>query len=213
LIRINNKIITTIVEDMGPINPQAVVIVVSNPVDIMSYVVQKYSGLSTKQVFGSGTLLDTQRLCGAVAQKLGVSEQSVQAYIVGEHGDSQCAAWSSARVAGIPITSFASMTPEELTRIAVSARDKGAEIIARKDATFYGIGACVTSICESIIFNQKRLIPVSCCQSDLGVYLSMPAVVGENGVEQVLTLPLNEAEREQFIRSAKTLHELILQCA
>jgi len=105
LIKTNAKIVSSLVQNMLPINQRAIIIVVSNPVDIMSCVAQKYSGLPTKQIVGSGTLLDTQRLCGEVAQKLGISEQSVQAYIVGEHGDSQCAAWSCARVAGIPIAS------------------------------------------------------------------------------------------------------------
>ncbi len=212
LIKNNAAIVFSLVQSMAPINQRALIIVVSNPVDLMAYVAQKYSGLPAKQVLGSGTLLDTQRLCGEVAQKLGISEQSVQAYIVGEHGDSQCAAWSCAHIAGIPMTAFKVLTPEELNRIAASARDKGAEIIARKEGTFYGIGACIASICESIIFNQKRVIPISCFQPDFGVYLSSPVVIGENGVEQLLMLQLNENEHEQFMKSVKMLQDIIAQC-
>lgn len=209
LIKMNAKIVSSFVQGMLPLNQRAIMIVVSNPVDVMTYVAQKVSGLAPKQVLGSGTLLDTQRLCGEVAQKLGISEQSVQAYIVGEHGDSQCAAWSSARVASIPITCFKSMTADELARIAASARDKGAEIIALKGATCYGIGACVASICESIIFNQKRIMPISCFQPEFGLYVSTPAVVGENGVEQILMLPLNESEQKQFMKSVTMLQEIV----
>jgi L-lactate dehydrogenase len=211
LIKTNHHIVTTMVQNMVPINPHAIIIVVSNPVDIMTVVVQRVAGLPRSQVFGSGTLLDTQRLCGLVAQKLGVSEQSVNAYIIGEHGDSQCAAWSCARVAGIPLQNFESMSPVALQMLAEAARDKGHEIITTKEATFYGIGACVANICETIIYNQKRIIPVSCYQESLDACLSMPAIVGELGIEQVLSLPLDAQEAAQLARSAQLLKDILVQ--
>jgi len=212
LIKINKHIVSSIVTGMCPINPHAVIIVVSNPVDLMTYIAQEHADLPKTQVFGSGTWLDTQRLCGIIAHKIGLSEKSIQAYIIGEHGDSQCAAWSSARIAGIPIIMFDQLSLEELEAIAEETKGRGAEIIKNKDATYYGIGACVANICESIVFNQKRIIPVSSYMPDLNVCFSMPVVVGERGVEQVLPLPLSDAEHAQVIQSAEIMRRMLAEC-
>lgn len=209
LMRTNQKIITTIFEKLVPINPHAVIIVVTNPVDIMTLCVQRLADIPMSQIFGSGTYLDTLRLRGFIADKVGISAQSIDAYILGEHGDSQFAVWSSAQVAGMPLKNFAGMTLQELERLAQAAKQKGQDIITLKDATFYGIAACVADICESIIFNQKRIFPVSVYQERFGVCLSLPAIIGENGVEQILTVPLDSQETVKFANSAKKLSEAI----
>jgi L-lactate dehydrogenase len=209
LIRINQKIVASIVENLMPINPRAVVIVVSNPVDIMTLYVQRLACLPLNQIFGSGTYLDTMRLRCFIADKFGISPQSIDAYILGEHGDSQFVVWSSAQIAGVPLKNFAGMTIEELDRLAQLAKQKGQDIITLKDATFYGIAACVADMCESIIFNQKRVFPVSAYHEKFGVCFSLPSVIGENGIEQILSVPLNEQETVRLLNSAKKLSEAI----
>ena len=212
LIKINQKIIADIIGQMAPINPRAVLIMVSNPVDIMTYWAQRIVSLPSPQVFGSGTYLDTQRLRGFISDKLGISQQSIDAYILGEHGDSQFAVWSSAQIAGVPLKNFAGMTSRELDRLAQAAKQKGQDIITLKDATYYGIASCVTDICESVIFNQKRVFPVSVYNEGLGVCLSMPAVIGENGVDQVLSVALDEQESAKLASSAKSLSDVMAEC-
>ena len=184
-------------------------IVVSNPVDIMTLCVQRLAGLPLNQIFGSGTYLDTMRLRCFIADKLAISPQSINAYILGEHGDSHFVVWSSAQVAGVPLRNFAGMTTEELERLAQSAKQKGQDIIKLKEATFYGIAACVADMCESIIFNQKRIFPVSVYLEKFGVCLSVPSVIGENGIEQILSVSLNEQENARLLNSAKKLSDAI----
>lgn len=211
LMRTNQKIVMGLIENMLPVNPRAIMLVVTNPVDIMTLCAQKVAGLPLNQVFGSGTYLDTQRLRGFIADKLSLSPQSVNAYILGEHGDSQFAVWSSAQVAGVPLRCFDGMTPDELDKLASAAKQKGQDIITLKDATFYGIASCVTDICESIIFNQKRVFPVSTYQERFGVCLSLPVVIGENGVERVLGVPLDENEGKKLLSSAERLNNALAE--
>lgn len=213
LIKTNQSIITSIINQMVPINPKAVIIMVSNPVDLMTYWAQKVSGLPASQVFGSGTYLDTLRLRGMLAERLGVAEQSIQAFILGEHGDSQFAVWSSANVAGMPLKDFPHFDREQMDAVAKGAKQKGQEIISLKDATFYGIAVCVAQMCESIIFNQKRVMPISCYLDEYGVCIGMPAIIGENGIEQILSVPLDSIEQEKLALSVNTMSETIKQCA
>jgi len=207
LIRSNQKVIADIIAQMSPINPKAVVVVVSNPVDLMTLWVQKMANIPINQIFGSGTYLDTQRLRGLIADRLGVSEQSVAAYILGEHGESQCPVWSSVHVGGIPLKQFG-ISDNDLEELAAVARQKGQEIIALKDATCYGIASCVADMCESILFNQKRVFPVSVYSYDYGICLSLPSVIGENGVEQILPVSLSDQEQLCLSGSAKKLQEV-----
>jgi L-lactate dehydrogenase len=211
LIQVNHKIIASVIEGMMPINPRAVIIVVSNPVDIMTLCAQWLANLPLNNVFGSGTYLDTQRLRGFISDKLGISPQSIDAYILGEHGDTQFAVWSSAQIAGVPLKNFEGMTAQELDRLAQAAKQKGQDIITLKDATFYGIAACVADMCESIIFNQKRVFPVSTYNEKYGVCLSLPAVIGENGIEHILSVPLNELESAKLANSAKRLNDVLAE--
>lgn len=212
LIKINKDIVTYIINQMVPINPKAVIIMVSNPVDLMTYWAQRLAQLPTSQVFGSGTYLDTLRLRGMLSERFGIAQQSIQAYILGEHGDSQFAVWSSANIAGIPVKDFPLFNREQMDAIALSAKQKGQEIISLKDATFYGIAVCVAQMCESIIFNQKRVIPVSCYIEEYDIYLGMPAVIGENGIEQILSVPLDSIEQEKLACSIQTIKKTIKEC-
>jgi len=209
LLQTNKKIVSSVIEKIEPINPDTIIIMVTNPVDILTLHAQNLVKLPKKQVFGSGTFLDTQRLRGIIAEKINIAEQSIHAYILGEHGDTQFPAWSCARVAGIPLLDFPQLTEKDLDFIAEKTRQQAYEIIACKGATYYGIAACVAAICENILFDQKRVLPLSCYIDEFNICLSMPVVLGKNGIEQILSMPLNQQEQESLAYSAKQLRALI----
>lgn len=211
LLTTNKKVIASILTEMQPINKQSVIIVVTNPVDILTRLVQELSGLPRNQVFGSGTLLDTQRLRGLISKKIQVDPRSIHLYVLGEHGDSQCVAWSSADVGGSSLLQFPQLTQKELDAMAVQARQKAYDIIACKGSTSFGIAACVAAYCQNILLDQKRIVPVSCFVESLGVCLSMPAVLGRNGIEQILNIPLDATERAALEQSAHVVQSMYEQ--
>lgn len=208
LLAANTKIINEVFKKIKPINPEAIIIVVTNPVDLITYQIQQIAGLPQNQVFGSGTFLDTQRLHSIIGHKLHISEESIDAYILGEHGDTQFAAWSSAKIGGVPALNFPNLTLKELTEMATDVKNKAYEIISCKGATYYGIAACVARMCKAIIFDQKLILPLSIFNQEFGICLSMPVVLGENGIEKIIPIPLNEDEKKQLNKSAETLKKL-----
>jgi len=205
LIDRNHKILKSVITEMQPINPNAILLLVANPVDVLTYIAQKLSGLPRKQVFGSGTFLDSSRLRCVLAQELRVSETAVHAYVLGEHGDSQFIAWSSAHVGGIPVLDFPQVQLMSRDAVAKQVSGKALEIIGLKGATAFGIGACVSLLCESIFLNQRHIRPLSVYVEKLGVVLSMPSVLGSQGIEEVFDVPMNDDEREKLAESVKTL--------
>ncbi len=209
LIKTNKKVIASIFEQIKPINPNAIVIMVTNPVDILTLYAQELSGLPRNQVFGSGTFLDTQRLRGLLANKFNIAEQSIHTYILGEHGDSQFPAWSCSHIAGIPLLDFPQFNKKNLADLAEQTRQKAYEIIACKGATYYGIAACVAEMCEAIIFDQKYVMPLSHFVEQFEVCLSLPVVLGEKGIEHILEIPLNKEEQEKLAHSAEQLRSII----
>ncbi len=204
LLEDNKKIVASIMDSIQPLKKDSIVIVVTNPVDLITRYVQKITDLPTSQVFGSGTFLDTQRLRGALSKKIHIAEQSIHAYILGEHGDTQFPAWSCARVAGVPLQDFG-ITQKDFDYIANETKNKAYEIISCKGATFYGIATCVAALCRTIIFDQKRVTPLSCYIKELDVSLSMPVVLGAKGVEKILSIPLDTHEQKQLVHSASAL--------
>jgi len=208
LLTINKKIVTSVIKSLSPINPEAIIIMVANPVDLLTLHAQEIAGLPRNQVFGSGTFLDSQRLRSLLSKKLNIAEKSIHAYVLGEHGDTQFAAWSCTVIGGSPITAFSEITEKDLMDIPRHARERAYEIIACKGSTYYGIASCVAALCEDVLHDSKRLIPVSCYIESLGVCLSMPAVLGKNGVEEILPTPLNATEQQQLKISADTLRKL-----
>lgn len=208
LLSSNKEMLQSIIKKIKPINPEAIMIVVSNPVDAMSYFAQQFSNLPAAQVFGSGTFLDTQRLREQLSIKLNISERSIHAYVIGEHGDSQVPLFSSANIAGAPLSSF-NISGQEFDRFAQATKDKAYEIIACKGATYYGIGSCVAALCRTIIFDEKMVTPVSCFIEQYQLYMSMPIVLGRQGIEQYIKIPLNPHEQSLLDQSAKKLKEMI----
>lgn len=205
LLATNKKVVQTVFEQLQPINPEAIIIMVTNPVDILTLLAQNINGLPRSQIFGTGTLLDSLRLQGILSRTLGIAEQSINAYVLGEHGDSQFVAWSCAHIAGAPIHSFPEITHEKLSAMEQETRQKALDIIACKGATYYGIAACISLMCESIIFDQKRAIPLSTYHPQFDVCLSLPVILGERGIEKIIPLTLNNHEKKLLQKSVQCI--------
>ena len=188
LVKKNVAIFRTIIGEIAKRNCQGILLIVANPVDILTYVALKLSGFPENRVFGSGTTLDTARLKYLLGERLSVDARSVHAWIIGEHGDSQIAAWSSANVSGVPLSDFCSMRgftehDQNMEDIAEDVKNSAYRIIEKKKATYYGVAVAVRRICEAIIRDEKSVLPVSSIQHGAfgidGVALSMPAIVGK----------------------------------
>ena len=185
--------------------------------DILTYVAKQLSGFPSNRVFGSGTVLDTARLKYLLGEHLGVDSRSIHAFIIGEHGDSEIAAWSSANVSGVPLHKFCEMRghyqhQRAMREIADGVKNSAYEIIEKKKATYYGIAMSVRRICEAIVRDEKSVLPVSSIQTGEeinGVALSMPAIVGKHGVEGQVPIELNDKEKAALKESAKTLKSVI----
>jgi L-lactate dehydrogenase len=195
-----------------------IILIVANPVDILTSVAQKLSGLPPERVFGSGTVLDTARFKYLLGEHLSVDSRSVHAFIIGEHGDSEIAVWSSANVSGINIHQFCEMRghfahEEAMIRIGEEVKNSAYKIIEKKHATYYGIAMAVRRICECIIRNEKSILSVSSAMNGQfgisGVCLSMPAIVGAKGVETLVPISLDEKEKAKLVESANTLKKVL----
>ena len=218
LVKKNVGIFKSIIPQIAAVNKDAIMLIVANPVDVLTYAAQKLSGYPENRVFGSGTTLDTARFKYLLGQHLEVDSRSVHAFIIGEHGDSEIAAWSSANVSGIPIHEFCEMRghfehEKAMKEIAESAKNSAYEIIEKKGATYYGIAMSVRRICEAIVRDEKTVLPISSLQHDnhgiSDVAMSMPAIVGKNGVEGTVPINLNEEEEKLLKASADTLKKVI----
>ena len=179
-----------------------------------TYTALKLSGFPEHRVIGSGTVLDTARLKYLIGEHLGVDNRSVHAFIIGEHGDSELAAWSNANISGVRLSDFCEMRghfmhEESENRIYEKVRNSAYEIIERKHATYYGIAMAVKRICECIIRNEQSILPVSSMMHGIygmkDIVISMPAIVGKDGVENVIPISLDEEEKMQLKRSADIL--------
>lgn len=218
LVRKNVGIFQSVIPQIAKYNQDGILLIVANPVDILTYIAAKLSGFPADRVFGSGTVLDTARLKYLLGEHLGVDNRSVHAFIIGEHGDSEIAAWSSANVSGIPLNNFCEMRghfnhQSSMDKIAEDVKNSAYEIILKKKATYYGIAMSVKRICEAIVRDEKSILPVSSIQKNnhgiSGIALSMPAIVGKNGVEANVPIELNEQEEADLKRSADTLKKVI----
>lgn len=216
LVKKNIAIFHDMVPQIAAAAPDAVLLVVSNPVDILTYTTLKLSGLPQGRVLGSGTVLDTARLRSLIGQQLEIDPRGVHANVIGEHGDSEVVVWSRASVAGMSIQEFCqqrggSCSDQMQTEIADQVRRAAYEIINRKGATFYAIGLAVRQIVEAILRDQDTVYTVSTLMTgQLGVSdicLSLPSIVDRGGVEGVLIPRLNDDELQAFRRSAEVLHE------
>lgn len=207
LLETNKKIVQTIINDMHPINKDAIIIVVTNPVDILTHYVQQWSDLPRTQVFGSGTLLDTVRLKEILSKKMNINPLSINIDIVGEHGDSQCVAWSSATVNSISLEKIFPLSNAEKDALEYEVSHKAYDIIACKGSTSFGVAACVELYCHAILYDEKKVIPVSCFHEEYNATFSSPAVIGKKGIEKIIMPTLNNDEKKQLQKSVKILQE------
>ncbi|MGK7933471.1 MAG: L-lactate dehydrogenase [Microcystaceae cyanobacterium] len=216
----NVNIFRSLLKDVVEYCPNSILLIVSNPVDIMTYVTLKLTGFPSSRVIGSGTVLDTARLRSLIGKKLHIDSRSVHAYILGEHGDSEFPVWSMANIGGakiIPDTweSLSQTDKDELESIFSQVKNAAYEIIRLKGYTSYAIGLAVTDIVKAIIRSQERILTVSTLINKLyginDVCLSVPTVVNERGILKRVNLSLNEMEKNQLINSAKLLKEVFEQ--
>ena len=217
LIGKNTAILKSILEQIFPLDFQGILLIVSNPVDVLTYAAWKLSGYPRRRVLGSGTVLDTGRLKQLLGDRLGVDSRNVHAFIVGEHGDSELAVWSGANVSGVDLADFCRLRGdlgrEELEGLYRRVRDSAYEIIRRKGATCYGIAMAVGRIAQCIVRDEHGVLPVSSVLEGEygmeGLALSLPAVVDRQGLEEVLEIPLNGEERRSLDASAQQLRQAI----
>ena len=218
LVHKNVEIYKSIIPKIVEKNQEATLLIVSNPVDIMTYVALKLSGYPRHKVIGSGTVLDTARLKYLLSRHLDVDSRSIHAFIIGEHGDSELAVWSAANVSGIPLNHFCELRGyfdhmESMDRIYQSVRDSAYEIIEKKGATNYGVAMAVCRIAESVIRNEHSIMPISVYLDGLyglhDICLSIPTVVGQEGAEKVLDIPLDLMEMGKLVYSAEELKKII----
>ncbi|EXM13406.1 L-lactate/malate dehydrogenase [Fusarium oxysporum f. sp. vasinfectum] len=205
----NMSIVREVVETMKPFRSDTILLVVSNPVDLLTSLAHEISGLPTSQVLGSGTFLDSVRLRGLMAMRAGIAANSIDIHVLGVHGNSQVVAWSAATVAGVPI--HTSIPPNILDRVELADECKhwSQSIIRAKGSTPFGLGSIVSSLCASIFLDKRNVRPVSHFQPDFGCYFSLPAVIGKKGVMSTIQMTLDSDEEAHIAKSAKELSETI----
>ena len=220
LVNKNVNIFKSIIPEIAKRNYKGILLIVANPVDILTYTAVKLSGLPENRVIGSGTVLDTARLKYALGEHLEVDSRSVHSFIIGEHGDSEIVAWSSTNVSGIPVNDFCELRghfnhEETMHRIADDVKNSAYDIIEKKGATYYGIAMSVKRICECIMRDEKSILPISSMMhGEYGISdicLSMPTVVGREGVETRVPIQLNEQEESALSASAEQLSKVAAQ--
>jgi len=210
LISRNASVFQNIIPQIVSVEPNAILLVATNPVDILTTVTERIAKLKPGQVIGSGTTLDTARFRALVAELVGVDPHHVHGYVVGEHGDSEVIVWSSATVAGMPVHEFCAArkiewSDEIKSRISENVRKAAYHIIKGKGATYYGIGAVLANITERIIRDQRAILTVSSTIEKYGVALSLPRLVGGEGIIADIGLSMNEEEKSLLQSSADIL--------
>ncbi len=218
LLKRNVAIFRSIIPQIMAQTREAILLVATNPVDVLTYVTWQVSGLPPARVIGSGTILDTARFRYLLSQRFRVDPRSVHAFIIGEHGDSQVATWSLANVAGIRLDDYCRLNDCALDdpareEIAQNTKRAAYEIIQRKGATYYAVAAGLVRIVNAIVRGENSVLSVSSLVQGMygikDVCLSLPSVVNRNGIDRVLQLPLNEWERRGLEASARVIREAI----
>ncbi len=216
LLQKNSSVFQDIFANLKKLNSQAVIIIASNPVDILTQLSSSILDETKNRVIGSGTILDTARFRSLLGAHYNVDPRSVHAYIVGEHGDSELALWSTADIGGVPLKDFTgangqSYDEQKLNGILERTRNAAYEIIKRKKASYYAIGLGLLTIVEAVLRDQHTVMTVSSPLSGqygvAGIANSLPSIVGRNGIEGVLEVPMNDDEREKFRASSQILKD------
>lgn len=213
----NLEVMKQIVPEIAKYTQDCILLVVSNPLDVMTYAALKLSGFPKNRVIGSGTILDTARLRSLLGEYLSIDSRNVHAYIIGEHGDSEVPVWSLANVAGMHLRDYCPIckVPYDLkflTELFLKVRNAGYEIIRRKGRTYYAVAMGMTKIVESIVRDENSVLTISCYLQDYhgvsDICLSVPAIVNRQGVGEIIKLPLDEKEKAQFQASADIVRKV-----
>lgn len=207
LINKNAKIFQSVVDSVMSSGFKGIFLVATNPLDVMTYLTYKYSGLPSSHVIGSGTSLDSARLQEIIGKKLCISPKNIEAYVIGEHGDSEFIPWSNANIGMQNISEFISLEDKE--KIENEVRNQAYEIINKKGATYYGIGMALVRITNAILDNEHAIIPLSIYDSKNDVYFGKPAIIGSDGVKKGLYLKLNKEETKKLEESIKVIKDAI----
>ncbi len=220
LLQRNTAIFDQIIRAVVRYNPGGLLLIATNPVDILTYVSCRISGLPSERVIGSGTILDTARFRYLISQYFNVDARSVHAYIIGEHGDSEVPVWSSANIAGMQLSDYCEMnhigcTDHTMDEIFTQTRDAAYHIIERKGATYYAVASGLVRIVEAILRDQSTVLSVSSYIQDYegieNVCLSLPSVIGRRGIKRVIKLKLDPSEMKNLQRSAQILKDTLNQ--
>lgn len=217
LVEKNTKIFKGIVEQILASGFDGIFLVATNPVDILTYAVWKFSGFPKERVIGSGTILDTARFRFLLGDYFNVDTRNVHAYIIGEHGDTELPVWSNANIAGTPITEWTKnregYSRGDLNQIFLNVRDAAYHIIERKGATYYGIAMGLVRLTKALLENENSVLTVSAyLNGEYGhddIYIGVPAIVNRNGIKQIVELDLNDQEKEKFSGSVQVLKNTI----
>ena len=202
-----SKIYKNIFKEINKTKFNGILLIASNPLDVMSYYAYKLSNLPSKHVIGSGTSLDTSRLGYMISEKLNINPKSIHAYVIGEHGNSQLVMWSSANIANQNIDKF--LTKEEMKKLEEDVKNAAFEIIKRKGATYYGIAMSLIRITNAILGDEEIVIPVSNYDEENDVYISTTCVIGRDGIKQRIYMDLNEEEKEKLQKSINIVKKAI----
>lgn len=214
----NFEIMKQIIHNITEYNKDCILLVVTNPLDVMTYAALRLSGFPKNKVIGSGTILDTARLRYLLSEHLQVDSRNVHAYIIGEHGDSEVPVWSLANVAGIRLKEYCPICkipydPDQFNDLFLKVKNAAYEIIKRKGRTHYAVALGMTRIVESIVRDENAVLTVSCLLEDYhgvrDICLSVPAIVNRTGIRETIKLPLNEKEIEDFQKSASIIKEVV----
>lgn len=220
LVQKNAKIMQSILDEIIKYERNAILIIVSNPVDVLTAFARKVTALPPEHILGSGTVLDTARFRYTLSQRCGINASNIHAYVVGEHGDSEVLLFSSANIAGSSLDFFRANCPgisgkDWREQVASEVRRAAYEIISRKGATYYGIGLSCSQIMQAILRDEQKVLTVSSLlddqYQDLGVALSVPSILGKSGIVRRLDLRMDALEEELFRKSVQTLQESLLK--
>lgn len=208
LINKNSKIFKEIVTKVMENGFNGIFLIATNPLDVMTYVTWKYSGLPHHKIIGSGTILDTARLRYMISEKLNISTRNIHAYVIGEHGDSEFVPWSSAQVGTQDIKDF--ISEEELNQISEKVRNAAYEIINRKGATYYGIGMCLVRITNAILSDENSIITVSSYDKTNDIFVGGATIINKNGCKERMYIKLNEEETKKLEKSISIIKDAII---
>lgn len=214
LVKSNLELIKNILPEVIKVSPESVIIMVTNPVDILTYQASKILKIPKGRIFGSGTSLDSARFKFHLSEFLGINPKNIHTYVLGEHGDSSFPTISHANIGGQPLATFKGLTSNEIKKAFVKAKTAAGTIIAAKGSTYYGIAVVINQLVDAILKDTKRVYPVSIpLTGQYGhkdVSISVPCVIGKNGVEKILEVPLSAEEKKQMDKSVNTLKEVVI---